>query len=131
MKDLLKKVRRLEVKTRRMVDSTFAGEYHSAFKGQGLEFDEVRLYQYGDDIRTIDWNVTAKTGQVYVKLFKEEREQTLFVLFDVSGSENFGPGEENKLIIGTEIAAILAFSALKNNDKIGLATFLGSNRKVL
>ena len=123
MKDLLKKVRRLEVKIRRMVDNTFAGEYHSAFKGQGLEFDEVRLYQYGDDIRTIDWNVTAKTGQVYIKQFREEREQTLFVLFDVSGSENFGPGEENKLIIGTEIAAILAFSALKNNDKIGLATF--------
>lgn len=123
MKELLKKVRRLEVKTRRMVDNTFAGEYHSAFKGQGLEFDEVRPYQYGDDIRSIDWNVTAKTGQVYIKQFREEREQTLFVLFDVSGSEDFGPGRENKRLIGTEIAAILAFSALKNNDKIGLATF--------
>lgn len=106
-----------------MVESTFAGEYHTAFKGQGLEFDEVRLYQYGDDIRTIDWNVTAKTGQVYIKKFKEEREQTLFVLFDVSGSGDFGPLDENKRLIGMEIASIMAFSALKNNDKFGLATF--------
>lgn len=123
MKDILKKVRRLEIKIRKMVDSTFAGEYHSAFKGQGLEFDEVRPYMYGDDIRSIDWNVTAKTGQVYIKQFREEREQTLFVLFDVSGSGDFGPDEENKRLIGMEIASILSFSALKNNDKIGLATF--------
>ena len=123
MKEVLKKVRKLEIKIRKMVDSTFAGEYHSAFKGQGLEFDEVRPYQYGDDIRTIDWNVTAKTGQVYIKQFREEREQTLFVLFDVSGSGDFGPAEENKRLIGMEIASILSFSALKNNDKIGLATF--------
>ena len=123
MKDIFQKVRRLEIKTRRMVDNTFAGEYQSAFKGQGLEFDEVRPYQYGDDIRTIDWNVTAKTGQVFIKKFREEREQTLFVLFDISGSGDFGPDQENKRLIGTEIAAILAFSALKNNDKIGLATF--------
>ena len=106
-----------------MVESTFAGEYHSAFKGQGLEFDEVRPYQYGDDIRSVDWNVSARNGSLYIKKFREEREQTLFVLFDVIGSEDFGPGEENKKIIGTEIAAIMAFSALKNNDKIGLATF--------
>lgn len=123
MKELLKKVKRLEIKTRRMVDATFAGEYHSAFKGQGLEFDEVRPYQYGDDIRAIDWNVTAKTGEPYIKTFREEREQTMFVLFDVSGSEDFGRGAENKLLVGTEIAAILAFSAMRNNDKIGLATF--------
>jgi uncharacterized protein (DUF58 family) len=123
MLELLKKVRRLEIKTRRMVDATFAGEYHSAFKGQGLEFDEVRPYQYGDDIRAIDWNVTAKTGEPYIKTFREEREQTMFVLFDVSGSEDFGRGAENKLMVGTEIAAILAFSAMRNNDKIGLATF--------
>ncbi|MEL6673733.1 MAG: DUF58 domain-containing protein [Bacteroidota bacterium] len=123
MKDILKKVRRLEIKIRKMVDSTFAGEYHSAFKGQGLEFDEVRPYQYGDDIRTIDWNVTAKTGKVFIKQFKEEREQTLFVLFDISGSGDFGPAEENKRLIGMEIASILAFSALKNQDKFGLATF--------
>ena len=123
MIDLLKKIRRLEIKIRRKVDSTFAGEYQSAFKGQGLEFDEVRPYQFGDDIRSIDWNVTAKTGEVFIKKFKEEREQTLFVLFDVSGSGDFGAGETNKRLIGTEIASILAFSALKNNDKIGLATF--------
>lgn len=123
MKEILKKVRRLEIKTKRLVDSTFAGEYHSAFKGQGLEFDEVRLYQAGDDIRSIDWNVTAKTGTAYIKKFKEEREQTMFVLFDISGSEDFGSGSANKMLVGTEIAAILAFSAMKNNDKIGLATF--------
>ncbi|WNJ16548.1 DUF58 domain-containing protein [Pontibacter sp. G13] len=123
MKDIIKKVRRLEIKIRKMVDNTFAGEYHSAFKGQGLEFDEVRPYQYGDDIRTIDWNVTAKMGQVFIKKFREEREQTLFVLFDVSGSGDFGPAEENKRLIGMEIASLLAFSALKNNDKFGLATF--------
>ncbi|MEM7660174.1 MAG: DUF58 domain-containing protein [Bacteroidota bacterium] len=123
MKDLWKKVRRLEIKIRRMVDSTFAGEYLSAFKGQGLEFDEVRLYQYGDDIRSIDWNVTAKTGQVYIKKFREEREQTLFVLFDISGSGDFGPAEQNKRLVGMEIASIMAFSSLRNNDKFGLATF--------
>jgi uncharacterized protein (DUF58 family) len=88
-----------------------------------LEFDEVRLYQFGDDIRSIDWNVTAKTGEVYIKKFKEEREQTMFVLFDISGSEDFGREDDNKMQVGTEIAAIMAFSAMKNNDKIGLATF--------
>ncbi|MCB9235925.1 MAG: DUF58 domain-containing protein [Bacteroidia bacterium] len=123
MKELIKKVRKLEIKTRRMVEATFAGEYHSAFKGQGLEFDEVRPYQYGDDIRSIDWNVTAKMREPYVKLFREEREQTMFVLFDISGSEDFGGDDSNKLMIGTEIAAVMAFSALKNSDKIGLATF--------
>ena len=123
MKDILKKVRRLEIKIRKVVESTFAGEYQSAFKGQGLEFDEVRPYQPGDDIRTIDWNVTAKTGELFIKKFREEREQTLFVLFDVSGSGDFGPSEENKRLIGMELASILSFSALKNNDKIGLATF--------
>ena len=123
MKELLKKVKKLEIKTRRMVDNTFAGEYHSAFKGTGLEFDEVRPYQYGDDVRSIDWNVSARSDQMFVKLFKEERERTMFVAFDVSGSEDFGGEEGNKLRIGTEIAAILAFSALKNNDKIGLISF--------
>lgn len=123
MKEILKKVSRLELKIRRKVNDIFAGEYHAVFKGQGLEFDEVRLYQYGDEIRSIDWNVTARTGEVFIKQFKEERERTLFVLFDVSGSEDFGNEKENKLMIGTEIASILAFSALKNNDKIGMATF--------
>ena len=106
-----------------MVNNTFAGEYHSAFKGQGLEFDEVRPYQPGDEIRTIDWNVTARTGNVFIKKFKEEREQTLFILFDISGSEDFGVEQENKRLVGTELAAVMAFSAMKNNDKIGLATF--------
>lgn len=123
MKDTLKKVRRIELKIRKLVETTFAGEYQSAFKGQGLEFDEVRPYMYGDDIRQIDWNVTAKTGQVFIKKFREEREQTLFVLFDISGSGDFGPDNENKRLIGTEIACLLAFSALQNNDKIGLAMF--------
>lgn len=123
MRELLKKVRRLEIRIRKLVNETFVGEYHSAFKGQGLEFDEVRPYQYGDDIRNIDWNVTAKTGEVYVKQFREEREQTLLVLFDVSGSEDFGSGYENKLRMGTEIAAVMSFSAMKNNDKVGLITF--------
>ncbi len=123
MKDLIKKVRKLEIKIRKLVDTTFAGEYHSAFKGQGLEFDEVRPYQYGDDVRSIDWNVTAKTGETFIKQFREEREQILFVLFDVSGSGDFGPADENKRLIGMEIASVLAFSALKNGDKFGLATF--------
>ncbi len=123
MKEILKKVKRLEIKVRRVVNTTFAGEYQSAFKGQGLEFDEVRLYQYGDDIRSIDWNVTAKTGIPYVKKFREEREQTLFILFDVSGSEDFGPGDEKKRQVGAEIVTLLSFSAWKNNDKIGLALF--------
>ncbi len=123
MKEVLRKVRRLEIKIRRMVNDIFAGEYHAVFKGQGLEFDEVRHYQYGDEIRFIDWNVTARTGEVFIKQFREERERTLFLLFDISGSEDFGTEKENKLLIGTEIASILAFSALKNNDKIGMATF--------
>lgn len=123
MRDLLKKVRKLEIRIRKLVNETFVGEYHSAFKGQGLEFDEVRPYHYGDDIRNIDWNVTAKTGEVFVKQFREEREQTLLILFDVSGSEDFGSGYENKLRMGTEIAAVMAFSAMKNNDKVGMLTF--------
>jgi Protein of unknown function DUF58 len=123
MKELLKKVRKIEINTRRKVENTFAGEYHSAFRGQGLEFDEVRPYQDGDDIRSIDWNVTAKTGEAFIKKFKEEREKTLFVLFDVSGSENFGKEGENKLMVGTEIAAVIAFSAMKNSDKVGLTMF--------
>ena len=123
MKDLLKKIRKLEIRVRRRVDETFAGEYQSAFKGQGIEFDEVRPYQYGDDIRNIDWNVTAKTNDVYVKQFRETKEQTLFILFDVSGSEDFGPGAENKLKVGVEMSAIMGFSAMKNGDRVGMATF--------
>lgn len=102
------------------MDSTFAGEYRSAFRGQGLEFDEVRAYQFGDDIRAIDWNVTARSDTVYIKLFREEREQELFVIFDISGSEDFGAAEQNKRVIGTEIASVFAYSALKNNDRFGM-----------
>jgi uncharacterized protein (DUF58 family) len=120
MKELLRKVRKLDIKIRRMVESTFAGEYRSAFRGQGLEFDEVRAYQYGDDIRSIDWNVTARSDTVYVKLFREEREQEVFVIFDISGSLDFGIQGQHKKDIGTEIAAIFAYSALKNNDRLGL-----------
>jgi len=123
MREVLKKVRRLEIKARRMVDQIFAGEYHAVFKGKGLEFDEVRPYQAGDDIRSIDWNVTARNGELYIKKFKEERELTLFILFDMSRSEDFGIERENKMRIGIEIAALLAFSAMKNNDRVGLATF--------
>lgn len=130
MKELLKKIRLIEINTRRKVESTFAGEYHSAFRGQGLEFDEVRPYQEGDDIRSIDWNVTAKTGEAYIKKFREEREKTLFVLFDVSGSENFGKEGQNKLMVGTEIAAVIAFSALKNSDKVGMALFTDRMERV-
>lgn len=123
MRDLLKKIRKLEIKIKKRVDSGFSGEYHSLFRGQGLIFEEVRRYQFGDDIRFIDWNVTAKTGELYVKVFREEREQNIFVLFDVSGSQDFGKKDENKLQIGTEIAAILAYSAFRNNDHFGLLTF--------
>jgi uncharacterized protein (DUF58 family) len=123
MKEILRKVRRLEIKVRKVVNTTFAGEYQSAFKGQGLEFDEVRPYLYGDDVRSIDWNVTAKTGQVFVKKYREEREQTLFIIFDVSGSEDFGPGQEKKRLVGAEIVSLLSFSAWQNNDKIGLALY--------
>lgn len=121
--EALRAIRRMEIRIRRLVDSTFAGAYHTAFRGQGLEFDEVRPYQFGDDVRTIDWNVTARAGQPHIKLFREEREQTLFVLFDISGSQDFGPEEENKREVGTLLTGIFAFSALRNNDKIGLATF--------
>lgn len=121
--DLLRKIRRIEMQIRRTVDSNFIGEYHSAFKGQGMEFDEVRLYQPGDDVRAIDWNVTARSGQVFIKKFREEREQTLFILFDISGSQDFGPEEENKREVGTIATGILSFAALHNGDKIGMATF--------
>jgi uncharacterized protein (DUF58 family) len=120
VKDILQKVRKLDIKIRRIVDSSFAGEYRSAFRGQGLEFDEVRAYQFGDDIRSIDWNVTARSDTVYVKLFREEREQELFVIFDISQSLNFGLEGQNKREIGTELAAIFAYSAMRNNDRFGM-----------
>lgn len=121
--DLLKKVRRIEIKTRGLSRNIFAGEYHSAFKGRGMAFSEVREYQFGDDIRSIDWNVTARYGHPFIKIFEEERELTVMLLIDVSGSRDFGSFEKLKKNIITEISAILSFSAIQNNDKIGVIFF--------
>jgi len=122
-KDLLKKVRKIEIKTRRLSDHIFSGEYHTSFKGRGMTFSEVRQYQFGDDIRAIDWNVTARYNEPYVKVFEEERELTMMLMVDVSGSESFGTKNQLKRDMVTEIAATLAFSATQNNDKIGLLLF--------
>ena len=121
--ELLKKVRRIEIKTRGLSRNIFAGQYHSAFKGRGMAFSEVREYQYGDDIRDIDWNVTARYVRPYVKVFEEERELTVMLLIDVSGSRDFGSVNVMKKEVITEIAATLAFSAILNNDKIGVVFF--------
>ena len=121
--ELLKKVRKIEIKTRGLSRQIFAGEYHSAFKGRGMTFAEVREYQYGDDIRTIDWNVTARFNHPYVKVFEEERELTVMLLIDVSGSGDFGTQVQMKRNLITEIAAVLSFSAIENNDKIGVILF--------
>lgn len=122
-KDLLKKVRKIEIKTRRLSDHIFSGEYHTSFKGRGMTFSEVRPYQYGDDIRNIDWNVTARYNEAHVKVFEEERELTMMLMVDISGSESFGTKSQFKHEIVTEIAATMAFSATQNNDKIGLILF--------
>ena len=122
-KELLKKVRKIEIKTRRLSDHIFGGEYHSTFKGRGMTFSEVRQYQFGDDVRSIDWNVTARYSEPYVKVFEEERELTMMLMVDISGSELFGTEEQFKNEVVTEIAATLAFSATQNNDKIGLILF--------
>ena len=122
-KDLLKKVRKIEIKTRRLSDHIFSGEYHTSFKGRGMTFSEVRQYQYGDDIRAIDWNVTARYNEAHVKVFEEERELTMMLMVDISGSESFGSNKQFKKDIITEIAATMAFSATTNNDKIGLILF--------
>lgn len=121
--ELLKKVRQIEIKTRGLSSNIFAGQYHSAFKGRGMAFSEVREYEFGDDIRDIDWNVTARYSKPYIKIFEEERELTVMLLIDVSGSRNFGTVEVLKKDMITEIAATLAFSALQNNDKIGVIFF--------
>lgn len=121
--ELLNKVRRIEIKTRGLSRHIFAGEYHSAFKGRGIAFSEVREYQYGDDIRSIDWNVTARFNHPYVKIFEEERELTVMLLIDVSGSGNFGTRVSYKRDVMTEVAAVLSFSAIYNNDKIGVIFF--------
>ena len=121
--ELLKKVRKIEIKTKGLSRNIFAGEYHSAFKGRGMAFSEVREYQFGDDIRNIDWNVTARYGHPFIKIFEEERELTVMLLVDVSGSRDFGTAERMKKSVIVEIAAILSFSAISNNDKIGVIFF--------
>jgi len=121
--ELLKKVRKIEIKTKGLSRNIFAGEYHSAFKGRGMAFSEVREYQFGDDIRNIDWNVTARYGHPFIKIFEEEREMTVMLLVDVSGSRDFGTVERMKKNVIIEIAAILSFSAISNNDKIGVIFF--------
>ncbi len=122
-REILKKVRRIEISTRGLVNEVLSGEYHSVFKGRGMNFAEVREYQYGDDIRSIDWNVTARTGAPFVKVFEEERELTVMLVVDVSASGDFGTRERMKGEVAVEICALLAFSAIKNNDKVGLIIF--------
>ena len=122
-KALLKRVRKIEIKTRGLSTQVFSGEYHSAFKGRGMAFSEVREYQPGDEIRTIDWNVTARFNKPYIKVFEEEREMTVMLIVDVSGSENFGSQEKTKKEQIIEICAVLAFSAINNNDKVGVLFF--------
>lgn len=129
--DLLKKVRRIEIKARGLTRHIFAGEYHSAFKGRGIAFSEVREYQYGDDIRSIDWNVTARFNHPYVKIFEEERELTVMLLIDVSASGNFGTTVSFKKDVMTEVAAVLSFSAIFNNDKIGVIFFTDKVEKFI
>ena len=121
--ELMNKIRRIELRTRRMVNDSFAGEYHSVFKGRGMEFDEVRLYQPGDEIRTIDWNVTARTGNAYIKRYVEERELTVMLVVDMSASEDFGSVNRFKREVAAEITAVLSFAATTNNDKVGLLIF--------
>lgn len=121
--ELLKKIRRIELRTSRTVNDVLAGQYHSAFKGRGMEFEEVRQYQIGDDVRTIDWNVSARAGEPYVKIFREERELTVMLLVDLSGSQSFGTNEQQKRELVAEVGATLALSAIRNNDKVGLICF--------
>lgn len=129
--EILKKVRRIEIKTRGLTNNIFAGEYHSAFKGKGMAFSEVREYQYGDDVRDIDWNVTARYNKPFVKVFEEERELTVMLLIDVSGSRNFGTTNVMKKEMITEIAATIAFSAIQNKDKIGVIFFSNKIEKFI
>ena len=121
--ELVKKIRHIEIRTRRLVDDSYAGEYHSIFKGRGMEFDEVRPYQIGDEIRTVDWNVTARTGELFVKRYVEERELTVMLLVDASASENFGSVGRFKRELAAELTAVLSFAATTNNDRVGLVIF--------
>jgi uncharacterized protein (DUF58 family) len=130
-KDVLKKVRKIEILTKGMVNNTFGGQYQSAFKGRGMEFTEVRAYTYGDDIRQIDWNVTARSGDAYLKIFEEERQQTLMLCVDISPSGLFGSQSQSKMELAIEICAVLAFSAIQNSDKVGLLLFSDVIEKVI
>lgn len=121
--ELIKKVRKIEIKTRGLSNQLFSGEYHTAFKGRGMAFSEVREYQSGDDVRLIDWNVTARSGDAYIKIFEEERELTTMLLVDVSGSKIFGTGDQSKKDLITELSAVISFSAIQNNDKVGVIFF--------
>lgn len=129
--DILQRVRRVEIKARGLSQELFAGEYHSAFRGRGMAFSEVREYQVGDDIRDIDWNVTARLGDPYIKIFEEERELTVMLAIDMSASLNFGTQEETKRELVAEIAATLAFSAIENNDKVGVLLFTDTVEKYI
>src|SRR3989441_5545389 len=122
-REILKKIRQIELRTNRLVSETLAGQYHSVFKGQGMNFEEVREYQPGDEVRSIDWNVTARMNHPFIKKFVEERELTLILVVDVSGSGLFGSGAQSKRELAAEIASVLAFSAIRNNDKVGLILF--------
>ena len=124
-RELFRQIRRLEIRTKGLVNSFFGGEYHSAFKGRGMLFSEVRPYQYGDDVRSIDWNVSARSDEPYVKVFEEEREQTVMLVVDVSGSAFFGSQQKSKRDLMAEVCALVAFSAIQNNDKVGLLLFAG------
>lgn len=130
-KELLKQVRQIEIRTKGLVNQVFSGEYHSVFKGRGMEFSEVREYQFGDDIRNIDWNVTARFGHPFIKIFEEERELTVILLVDLSGSQLFGTVDKTKQQVAAELSAILAFSAMKNNDKVGLILFTDKIEKFI
>ena len=130
-KEILKKLRRIEIHTARLANEQLAGSYHSVFKGRGLAFDEVRAYQPGDDVRFIDWNVIARTGDPYVKVFREEREMTVLLLVDASASQRFGTRVAKKSDVVAEIAAVIAFSAIKNNDRVGLVLFTDEVERVV
>lgn len=130
-KEILKKIRRIEIRTKKLVNDLFSGEYHSTFKGQGMEFEEVRQYEPGDEIRLIDWNVTARTGYPHIKKFKEERELSVVMLFDASSSGRFGTRDRFKNETAAELCALLAFSAIKNNDKVGLIIFTDKIEKFI
>ncbi len=130
-KEILKKVRKIEIHTKGLVNNIFGGEYQSAFKGRGMEFSEVREYTFGDDVRQIDWNVTARSDTPYIKVFEEEREQILMLCVDISPSGTFGSGNQTKMELSIEICAVLAFSAIKNGDKVGLILFTDQIEKVV